>query len=78
MENLPTQPTNPSKIVIIKEGPAVQKKRDGKNKPLIFEKNNIKVLPMMAHPLLSRKGKKTMTTFKENFEISNPQPMKDK
>ena len=77
MDNLPTQQTNPRKIIIIKEGPPVQRKRDEKNTPLISEKKNIIVLPTMAHPLLARKGRKIMATFKENFEISKPQLMKE-
>ena len=78
MDNLPIQQTIPRKIIIVKEGSAIQRKRDEKNKLLISQKKNITVLPVMAHPLLARKGRRMMTTFKENFETSKPQPMKDK
>ena len=50
MDSLSTKLTNPSKSIIIKEGPAVQRKRDEKNAPLIFQKKNITVILVMAHP----------------------------
>ena len=77
MDNLPIQQTNPRKIIMIKEGPAVQRKWDKNSTPLISHKKNITVFLVMSRPLLARKGRKIMAAFKENFEISKPQLMKE-
>ena len=55
MDNLPIQQTNTRKIIIIKEGTTIQRKREEKNTPLISQKENIIVLPVMVHPLLAEK-----------------------
>ena len=67
MDNLPIQPINPRETIIVKRL-AVQRKREEKNTHLKFQKEIITVFPEIIHFLLTERGRKMMTTSKENFE----------
>ena len=66
MDNILIQPINSRNINIVK-GPTVQRKREEKNTHLSFQKEIIIVFPVIIHFILTERGRKMMTTSKENF-----------